>query len=1674
MFHGKGMSKVLISFALVALMIFSSFALPSLGQSGNKGNVSRNEPAGNAYERHILCTELGPRAILPYRITGSSNLSDIPYQNAMKVMISFKLQNQSRLNSYLSDLSNQNSPLFHRYMTRTQFARNFSVSKRIYNLAVGYFSTFKNTTVRTYGDRISLSINAPSKTIDSIFNTKIMYSMSGSTKHYFPVKELTIPVLLESHISQVSGLNNTPVAHISSLNAKPVGNGASKEKIMANGYPAPIVSSGVQYLYGSDLQVAYCTAPLYNITYPTNEVVATILWAGNTSSGQPLGPFNPSNIYDYYNSTLPSGEPHSKLHGVPIGGAAPPGKSANQDTSGATLENTLDLEMIGSLAPGSNIYNVYGPKPTETCLNAAFAYILNPNGTEKGLNNVSVISNSWGTPEFNDTVWFEYLQEAQARGISVLASSGDSGDNPSSPEYSANQNYTNDFLNFPASMAFNNFGVTSVGGSTLVLSGNLHIQSQAAWYGYEKLLTIKLDPIGSVGGISRVFSETTWQTNTEANSVINGKGLGVPDIAAVANNTLMCSTVSGKQSVCSVKGTSIASPAEAGIIADINAVLNHYGQRNLGYLNPEIYKVANQELYGNSSFKNVKYSTGAPNQIYLPLEPFYNIHTGGNALYSAVYGYNLVTGWGSIYAYNYTEFLLNIYFKNNPSALSGVENIINISSLNFTTVENGHQLTGNHSINIEQKFVVSDQLGKPVYKVSDILNLTMVSKTEWAGFMYIEAQYASTELTLSYKNVETSSPLGLNSSKLPSCLQLKSILTTSNSSLASYLAFEVNGTAITMPLPGAAYIIGSKNYSYIDPFSSLTVPMPQILATGGLLDPEFGIVSSISGGNAVFSRQTHANATFLLLPFDRNVFVKSNTELMGSGESLTGGKSTSLQWVKVEKNQWSIDYSNNSLAQGIIAYLPSYKINFPENGLPSGQHWFLRLGQTTFVAKGNSLGISLINGTYNVAPYAYSNYSGFPGNYSFTVYGSPVYPLPVEFESASNGTLLKQIYTSNPSLKSYERGLSTNNLNLSYNMHENGTNSMAMDGSLGRMYSIDCGTGRLNTLNVTSDTYYNGIEIGKNTGPYAISFDAGTGFVYIYSTGTGNISFLNPLTLKIQENVTISPLIGKKALIETMPGTANFLIYNNQSGFYEINGTTGKIINNFTENKFKGYSPYFTYLKGNIYSVNTSARILEIINMAGKNITSLNFPSGVIPYSIFPSGEGQVLFISTAEGSRYPLFSFNASTMALAKGPYLTGLSSNASFDPLNGLDYIATSGLDGQLWILNPSNLDMLGSAPYISPGSSGLFPGVASFELKNQYIYAVNPESSAIYVYNVQHYYKATFEENNLPSGTEWFLNVTGRANVPVTENIFSENVPNGTYLYSGYSSNVNYILFPYEGILNVNGRPGYANLTFRFSYDVKFNETGLPAHLPWYVNVSELRPSGSISENNFTIRMPNGTMQYSVASSNKIYAPYFHKNTVAINGESVNISVGFYLVTFNLAFKETGLPGGMEWNATDRINTLSSQNQYIVFALPNGTYKFSFPNLKFYYNVIGNLTIKIHGKNTSEPISYYHYAYISGTLLPSNAVLAINGKVINPKNGAFNISEEAGYFRLVVSKSGYNTFHSDFSLRPGNYKNFNVKLSRVQELTPLFYLEFYGSLIAAIAAMVGVSIYLAIRRK
>jgi subtilase family serine protease len=542
-----------------------------------------------------------------------------PNQN-LYVLVTLKYNNEAQLNQFLSLVQNPHSRYYHDYLTKQQFVNEYSPNQVQYDTVVSYFAS-QGIRTTTFPDRVTIQLYGSVAQYESAFHTTISVLKLNKETFYAPTSQVYLPNYIAPLVVGIAGLNTQFRAHFNlHVGSLFTGSGSSQD------------------LYGSDLQVPYQLNQLYKKGYPTTETVATILWGGVDSSGNQVGAFDPSDISSYFQQTLPAGEPKPTIMGYPIDGAAAPGSSSLNDQTQANYESSLDLEMVGSTAPGVTAIEVYGPGNTSGGsmgeLDDAFAYILSPPSNasasiRNALSNVVAISNSWGGGDANDSTWQSLEQQAAARGITILVSSGDGGN--------ANGNTS---PSFPATVGFNTYGSLAVGGTQAILTGSpssdgtgtTGFQTQTVWYNSPN------PGAGSQGGDSVMFAEPSWQkASADANSQITANptngvvGRGTPDISAIGANMEM--EVGGQMQP--IWGTSVASPLAAGVVA----TMDYYMGKNLGFMDPLVYQLGQAEV--NGTYKN------AP--------PFYFVSNGSNGAFSARNGYSLAVGWGSINAYNFVQ-----------------------------------------------------------------------------------------------------------------------------------------------------------------------------------------------------------------------------------------------------------------------------------------------------------------------------------------------------------------------------------------------------------------------------------------------------------------------------------------------------------------------------------------------------------------------------------------------------------------------------------------------------------------------------------------------------------------------------------------------------------------------------------------------------------------------------------------------------------------------------------------------------------------------------------------------------------------------------------------------------------------------------------------------------------
>src|SRR5579875_997475 len=308
-----------------------------------------------------------------------------------------------------------------------------------------------------------------------------------------------------------------------------------------------------------------------------------------TGSGQSVGLLEFAG-YNYADVTKYFSTVGQKLT-VPVNGISTDGSSLSCTGSCDDSEQVLDIEVAISMAPGMSQVRVYVSDTSDVSI---FNRMASDNISKS-------LSCSWGwspaDPSSDDPIFKEFA----AQGQNLFVASGDSG---------AYKTRSSDV--YPADDAY----ITSVGGTDLTTNGaGGSWKSETGWSDSGGGISPNKIAIPSYQKTAGVITSSNKGSTTYRNS---------PDVAAEANtDNYICSdgTCAGGWG-----GTSFAAPRWAGYLALVNQQSVANGKGTLGFINPTIYSI------GLSS----SYSTD-----------FHDITSGSNGTYSAIKGYDLVTGWGS-------------------------------------------------------------------------------------------------------------------------------------------------------------------------------------------------------------------------------------------------------------------------------------------------------------------------------------------------------------------------------------------------------------------------------------------------------------------------------------------------------------------------------------------------------------------------------------------------------------------------------------------------------------------------------------------------------------------------------------------------------------------------------------------------------------------------------------------------------------------------------------------------------------------------------------------------------------------------------------------------------------------------------------------------------------------
>ncbi|MCL4308054.1 MAG: YncE family protein [Candidatus Thermoplasmatota archaeon] len=286
----------------------------------------------------------------------------------------------------------------------------------------------------------------------------------------------------------------------------------------------------------------------------------------------------------------------------------------------------------------------------------------------------------------------------------------------------------------------------------------------------------------------------------------------------------------------------------------------------------------------------------------------------------------------------------------------------------------------------------------------------------------------------------------------------------------------------------------------------------------------------------------------------------------------------------------------------------------------------------------------------------------------------------------------------------------------------------------------------------------------------------------------------------------------------------------------------------------------------------------------------------------------------------------------------------------------------------------------------------------------------------------YTVTVTESGLPNGTLWWFNVTSGPSFALTFDTVSFLEPNGSYFYTVATADRTY--HAVGASWTVDGSAVSLSVVFaQVTYPVTFTESGLPAGVEWWVNLTSGGSFASTAES-MTFAEPNGSYFYTVATVDKSYEAA--GGTFAVRGAEASASVAFARVTYPVTFTETGLPSGTSWSVTVNGTTQSTVGSTIRFVEPNGTYAYSIADVPGWHQTAlpYSGTIAVHGSAVAEPtLAFRSVTYtvtFTETGLPpgTNWWVTVNGTTLSSTAGSIAFAEANGTYTFSVATAAHYT--------------------------------------------------------
>jgi len=553
---------------------------------------------------------------------------------------------------------------------------------------------------------------------------------------------------------------------------------------------------------------------------------------------------------------------------------------------------------------------------------------------------------------------------------------------------------------------------------------------------------------------------------------------------------------------------------------------------------------------------------------------------------------------------------------------------------------------------------------------------------------------------------------------------------------------------------------------------------------------------------------------------------------------------------------------------------------------------------------------------------------------------------------------------------------------------------VAYDPARAETFVVNDLSGSVSVISDSSNTVTATVHLPEYVwGPNYIAFDSRIDVLYVTDWDSPNLteitdhagSFGGGPTVPANSVVEVIPLLPPgESLTEGVAydsGKGEVFVANMDWGnVWVVSDTTDQVTTNITlPYNDEPWGLAYDSAKGEMFVTDNATDQVSVLSDSTNQPVATVGVAGGPQAAAYDSGKHEVFVANTLANS---VSIISDATNALVANVHVGSQPEAIAYDPAGNVVFVANYGSNNVSVISDA--LDRVVATVAVGSGPDGV-----AYDTEKGEAYVANSGSDTVSVLTTV--YPVTFTQSTgsaLPSGTLWFVNVSGGLSYASTTGSLSFTEPNGSYTYTVATTNKEYSA-P-GGSFTVSGSPVAVTLSFGLvTYAVTLSQTGLPSGIEWFVNVTSGGGSFSSTTSTISFAKPNGSYTYSVATTDKKYVALGGSFTV--DGSSVSLRVWFSAWLTDVRFQESGLPLGTLWY-TDLNGTLgSTYGSGILFLVPNGTCAYTIDPVAGYTvsPASGSLTITGSGPVTV-PITFTQMVYpvrFTESGLPAGATWFVN---------------------------------------------------------------------------------------